>query len=91
VLKEVRYTLRRTLDRSSRSITWREIGGDLRRVRGSWRVESGPEPGQSRVTYAAFVDVGRFVPTALVRDLAMRKVSEMAERIRRVATELARG
>lgn len=90
VVKEVRYILRRTLDRSSRTIAWRELSGDLRRVRGSWRVEPGPEPSHSRVTYNAFVDVGRFVPTALVRDLAMRKVSEMAERIRRVATELAR-
>lgn len=90
VLKEVRYVLRRTLDRATRTIAWRELSGDLRRVRGSWRVEATDAAGRARVTYSAFVDPGRFVPTGLVRDLAMRKVNEMAERVRRVAAELAR-
>lgn len=90
VLKEVRYVLRRALDRATRTISWREIGGDLRRVRGSWRIEETGDAGRSRVIYSAFVDPGRFVPTRLVRDLAMRRVDEMAERVRRVAAELAR-
>ena len=28
VMKEVRYTLRREIDRAAREITWREVGGD---------------------------------------------------------------
>jgi ribosome-associated toxin RatA of RatAB toxin-antitoxin module len=90
VLAQLRYVLRRTLDRTTRTIAWREIGGDLRRVRGSWRVEATDDVGRSRVTYSAFVDPGRFVPTRLVRDLALRKVDEMAERVRRVAIELTK-
>lgn len=86
VLKEVRYVLRRERDRAGRAITWREIDGDLRRVRGEWRVE--PRGDGSRLTYRAFVDIGRFVPTAMVRDLAIRKVDEMAARVRLVAGEI---
>jgi len=88
VIREVSYVLRRTLDREGRTITWRELGGDLRRVRGGWRVEPSERPGASRVTYRAFVDVGRFVPTALVRDAAKRKLAEMVARVRGVAAEL---
>ena len=50
VLKEVRYVLRRTVDRSARTIAWRELSGDLRRVRGSWRIEATGDAGRSRVT-----------------------------------------
>jgi carbon monoxide dehydrogenase subunit G len=88
MIREVSYVLRRTLDRETRTITWREIGGDLRRVRGGWRVEPAERPGASRVTYRAFIDVGRFVPTALVRDGAKRKLGEMVARVRRIAGEL---
>jgi carbon monoxide dehydrogenase subunit G len=90
VVREVRYVLERTIDHDAGTITWREIGGDLRRVRGGWRVE--PLPGdRSRVTYRAFLDVGWFVPVALVRESARRKLGEMVERVRRIAGELAGG
>jgi carbon monoxide dehydrogenase subunit G len=89
VVREVNYVLRRTLDRDAGTITWREIGGDLKRVRGSWRIAPAERDGASRVTYTAFVDIGRFVPTALVRDGAKRKLDEMIQRVRRVAVEIA--
>jgi carbon monoxide dehydrogenase subunit G len=90
VVREVSYVLRRTLDPRAHTITWREIGGDLRRVRGGWRLEPlDGQAGGSRVTYRAFIDVGRFVPTALVRESAKRKLGEMVDRLRRVATELS--
>ena len=89
VVREVSYVLRRTLDREARTIAWREIGGDLRRVRGGWRTDPSHPSETSRVTYTAFVDVGRFVPTNLARDAAKRKLGEMVERVRRVAVELA--
>ncbi|MGO8992190.1 MAG: SRPBCC family protein [Polyangiaceae bacterium] len=88
VVREVSYVLRRTRDRAARTITWREIGGDLRRVRGGWRIEPSARAGASRVTYRAFVDVVRFVPTGLVRDGAKRKLAEMISRVRQVAGEL---
>jgi hypothetical protein len=88
VVRRVRYVLERTLDRGAGTITWREIGGDLRRVRGSWKVETGADGRPSQVTYAAFVDVGRFVPTALVRDAAKRKLGEMVARVRSVAASI---
>jgi ribosome-associated toxin RatA of RatAB toxin-antitoxin module len=88
VVREVSYTLRRTLDREARTIVWRELGGDLRRVRGGWQIDPATRLGTSRVTYRAFIDVGRFVPTALVRDSAKRKLGEMVTRLRRLAVEL---
>jgi hypothetical protein len=88
VVRKVGYVLLRTRDQAARTITWREIGGDLRRVRGSWRIEPSAGPGTSEVTYQAFVDVGRFVPTALVRDAGKRKLGEMVERVRKVAVAI---
>lgn len=88
VVRRVSYVLERRLDREARTILWREIGGDLRRVRGGWRIEGIPGALASRVTYEAFVDVGRFVPTALVRDAARRKLGEMVQRVRRVAAAI---
>jgi len=87
-IRMVSYVLRRVLDREARSITWREIGGDLRRVRGGWYLEPADGGRASRVTYRAFVDVVRFVPTALVRDAAKRKLGEMVARVRKVAVEI---
>jgi carbon monoxide dehydrogenase subunit G len=87
VVREVRYVLERTLDRDAGTIVWREIGGDLRRVRGGWRAEALPGGG-SRVTYRAFLDVGWFVPVGLVREGARRKLGEMVERVRALAAEL---
>jgi hypothetical protein len=91
VVREVRYVLRRTIDRAARTIAWREIGGDLKRVRGGWRIEAGTREGTSRATYRAFVDVGWFVPQGLVRDGAKRKLDEMVARVRRVAAEIHGG
>jgi hypothetical protein len=43
------------------------------------------------VTYRAFVDIGRLVPTRLVVMTARRKAAEMVARVRRVAVALHRG
>jgi len=86
VIKKVRYVLRRNVDRDKREIVWRELSGDLKRVRGLWKISASADASVSEVTYRAFVDIGRFVPTSLVRDLALRKAAEMVARVRRVAT-----
>jgi ribosome-associated toxin RatA of RatAB toxin-antitoxin module len=99
VVTELGYVLRRSLDREARSITWRELSGDLRRVRGGWWTEpvepsEAGETGEAgetevcRATYRAFVDVGRWVPTRLVARGARRKAGEMVERLRRVTAEI---
>ncbi|RYG79221.1 hypothetical protein EON77_09465 [bacterium] len=88
VVKKFSYVVRRTVDRAARTITWREISGDFKAVRGGFRVEPHEAPGKSRVTYGAFVEVGRFVPTSLVRDVAMRKMDEMIGNVKRAAVAL---
>lgn len=89
VLKEVRYVIRRSLNREARSIEWRELSGDLKRVRGGWYAEPTEDPQVSKLTYRAFVAVSYFVPTSLVAAGAVRKMNEMVDRIRRVCVEIA--
>ncbi len=81
-LAEPTYTLRRTLDAAGGRITWVSIAGDVRHIHGSWSVRPLDGGARSEVTYTSFVDVGRIVPTALVRDLAIGKVEAMAKRVR---------
>ena len=89
VLAQVSYVIRRTLEPDGLSFTWREISGDLKRVRGGWYLAETDVPGLTRVTYRAFVDIGRFVPTRLVAKGARRKAGEMVDRVRREAVVLA--
>lgn len=89
VIKTIRYVLHRTLDREARQVRWRELSGDLRRIRGGWTVEPIDAPTMCRVTYRTFVDIGRFVPSRALAIGAKRKAGEMTERVRRVAAELA--
>ena len=49
LVKAVRYVVRRTLASDGRSFTWREVSGDLRRVRGGWWVEETDVARVSRV------------------------------------------
>jgi ribosome-associated toxin RatA of RatAB toxin-antitoxin module len=90
VVTELSYVLRRTLDRAARSITWRELSGDLRRVRGGWWTEPTDADGVTLATYRAFVDPGRLIPTRLVARGARRKAGEMVDRLRRVTAEIHR-
>lgn len=87
VVQTTTYTLRRSIDRGARKIEWHRIAGDVPTIRGSWAVtvvspKDHSAPRVARVTYTSFVDVGYFVPTGMVRDLAMGKVNEMAARVR---------
>jgi ribosome-associated toxin RatA of RatAB toxin-antitoxin module len=86
-LAKVSYTLRRDLARATRTITWQSIAGDLRSVRGSWAIQAASEPGVSRVVYTSFVDVGPLVPTAWLRDLALARANQLADRVRAASAE----
>ena len=81
VLATVTYTLRRDVDKTARTVVWKNIAGDLKIVRGGWTVKALDDE-SSEVIYTRFVDVGTFVPTGMVRDIAMGKVKEMAKRVR---------
>jgi ribosome-associated toxin RatA of RatAB toxin-antitoxin module len=82
VLSDVTYTLRRTRDAKARTISWQSIAGDVRSIHGSWTVRTTADPNISEVVYTSFVDVIAIVPTALVRDTAIKKTNEMAVRVR---------
>lgn len=82
VLADVTYTLRRTRDPIARTISWRSIAGDVRSIYGSWTVKKTSDPNVSEVIYTSFVDVMAIVPTAIVRDTAIKKTNEMAVRVR---------
>jgi ribosome-associated toxin RatA of RatAB toxin-antitoxin module len=83
VVTDAEYNLRRRLDRKTGEIRWQEFGeGDVKHIRGAWTVEPTGVPGFARVIYSSYVDVGRFVPDGPVRALAIRKIDEMAERVR---------
>lgn len=83
VVQKARYTLDRRLSKDKDEIRWREFGddGDVRHLRGRWKVTE-RSPQLSTVLYESYVDVGRFVPTSLVRALALRKLDELVGRVR---------
>jgi uncharacterized membrane protein len=84
VLAEAEYVLRRSSRRGEAkdSITWELVSGDPKVVRGSWTLIDGPTPGTTKLLYQSYVDVAAAVPTSVVRDLALRQVEDMADRIR---------
>lgn len=91
VLSEAEYVLRRTSRRGEKrdSITWDLVRGDPTVVRGSWTLIDGDQPGTTKLLYQSFVDVAAVVPTSVVRDIAVGKVEDMADRIRTHARERA--
>jgi carbon monoxide dehydrogenase subunit G len=89
VVKTVRYRLHRTLDRKAGIIRWRRTGGDLKKIEGAWHVGSHVDPRFSRVQYHSYVDVGYGVPSRMVRHFAIKKVNEMAGRVRAAMVEKA--
>jgi len=66
IVKRVRYTLELVED-SPRSVRWTLIDGDLRANSGSWTLERLPDG--VRATYRVDVEVGIFVPGAIVSRL----------------------
>jgi ribosome-associated toxin RatA of RatAB toxin-antitoxin module len=84
VLSEAEYVLRRSSRRGPKrdSITWDLVRGDPTVVRGSWTLIDGDKPGTTKLLYQSYVDVAAVVPTSMVRDIAIGKVEDMADRIR---------
>lgn len=73
--------LYRRYDAPGRRLTWTRIGGDFKRLDGSWEIRDTPRPGVSLLVYESYVDIGGMIPMALVRLEAMRKAREMGKRL----------
>lgn len=73
--------LSRRYDAPGRRLTWTRIGGDFKRLEGSWEIRDTPRPGVSLLVYESYVDIGGMIPMALVRLEAMRKAREMGKRL----------
>lgn len=89
IRRELGYVVRRTLEAEQMRLSWRELSGDLARVRGAWTLEDAGD-GSCLAVYRAFVDVGRLIPTRLVAMAAKRGTRQMVERVRDVAQQRAR-
>jgi ribosome-associated toxin RatA of RatAB toxin-antitoxin module len=78
------YTLRRSIDRGGRRVSWVNIGGDLKKIVGSWSV-SPAGPARSRVVYESFVDVGVAGVSGMYRSLVLGRVDQMVARVQAAA------
>lgn len=81
VVARYHYVLYRRYDEPGRRLTWTRIGGDFKRLEGSWEIRDTPRPGVSLLVYESYVDIGGVIPKALVRLEAMRKAREMGQRL----------
>ena len=82
ILAHYHYVLYRRYEGPGRRLTWTRIGGDLKRIEGSWEIRDTPRPEAHLLVYESYVDIGGVIPTALVRLEATRKAREMGERLR---------
>jgi ribosome-associated toxin RatA of RatAB toxin-antitoxin module len=77
---------------ANRRIDFRRIDGDIRDMRGSWRLLPMPEGGQTLVCYSVFLDPGFFVPQWLVRQALKTDLAEVLAALRsRVLAERSGG
>lgn len=92
LVRKLRYVLHRELFAEPQGgggrIRWRELSGDLRRIRGGWEVEAGDAPETSRVVYRTFVDVARLVPTRFVVRAGRRKAKSIVAQVQREAVAI---
>lgn len=81
VVAHYHYVVYRRYDEPGRRLTWSRIGGDFKRLEGSWEIRDTPRPGVSLLVYESYVDIGGVIPKALVRLEAVRKAREMGQRL----------
>lgn len=74
LITRIRYSLRLVADAPT-SLSWTTLGGDLRANTGSWTLEALPD-GTTRAHYKVAVEVGMFVPGAIVTRLVGRDLPE---------------
>jgi ribosome-associated toxin RatA of RatAB toxin-antitoxin module len=76
-------TLRRLMNDAERRISWTLVEGRPRAVNGFWHVERGPGGQGSLVTYSNDVDLGAWVPDALVKSFVRSGLSDMVVSLRK--------
>ena len=81
VVAHYHCVLYRRYDAPGRRLTWTRLGGDFKRIEGSWEIRDTPRPGVSLLVYESYVDIGGVIPKALVRLEARRKAREMGKRL----------
>lgn len=74
IVKRVAYRLR-LVEEPHGKVSWTLLSGDLRENKGSWSLEK--MDGGCRVTYAATVEVGMFVPGAIQARLVGEQLTQM--------------
>ncbi len=79
---KLHYVLHRRYVAPGRRLTWTRIAGAMKRIEGSWEIHDTPRPGVHLLVYESYVQVGRLIPTRLVRRGAMRRAGAMGERLR---------
>jgi ribosome-associated toxin RatA of RatAB toxin-antitoxin module len=82
IVTQYHYVLNRQYEKSSWRLTWKRVAGDLKRIEGWWEIRDTPRPGVHLLVYESYVDIGGFIPKALVRQEATRKIREMGVRLR---------
>ncbi len=76
------YILQRDYEQPGRRLTYRRVEGDLSSVSGEWVIRRGPDDEHQLVVCQSYVDIGSFLPTALVRNHAAEDLRETARRMR---------
>jgi ribosome-associated toxin RatA of RatAB toxin-antitoxin module len=79
------YTLQRDYKQPGERLTWRSVDGDFKALAGEWVIR-GWDVDHQLVVCDSYVDVGFFIPTALVRAGAR---AEMQSTMHRVQQRLA--
>ncbi len=82
VIVKHHYILDRQYEVPGRRLTWKRIAGDLKRIEGSWEIRDTPRADVNLLMYKSYVKVGRWIPTRLVRRIAMGKARDMGKRLR---------
>lgn len=82
VFTDLRYVLQREYRIPQHELSWNRVSGDLKIIRGSWRILDTPSADTKRLIYESFVDTGSPVLTWLVRLGYRREVEKTAIRLR---------
>ena len=82
VLSDLNYTLYRKYDIPNFKLSWSRESGDLKVIEGSWEIVDLSTDANKIIVYSSYVEVGRLIPTKLVRWGAMRKAEEMCINLR---------
>lgn len=90
VIRQLEYVLRLTAP-DDRTITWSLVEGPFRSNEGGWCLEPLDGGARTRATYWLDVQVGMYVPGAIVRSLTDKSLPDTLARFRAEAERQARG